>query len=250
MALVPSAQYVDRVVEPLGERADEWWILARIEQELGLPNAIDQGIDFGDLVLEGTAQSMGTSLDELRAQPKGLRLLGPPQNMTIAESVAYNDGRIDCCPPSFAPLLARTDEIFAELQSRPADQLQLIQWRNRRQHNSWGRRIIPKLRRGEHARNPVFFHPDDLEAHGLAVGDEVMVRSATGEVRTVAGFDDALRPGVVALSHGYGERSADDPDDLEVGVNVNRLLPTGPGSYEHYSGMAFMQGVPVTVSRA
>ena len=250
MALVPSAQYVDRVVEPLGERADEWWILARIEQELGLPNAIDQGIDFGDLVLEGTAQSMGTSLDELRAQPKGLRLLGPPQNMTIAESVAYTDGRIDCCPPSFTPLLARTDEIFAELQSRPADQLQLIQWRNRRQHNSWGRRIIPKLRRGEHARNPVFFHPDDLAARGLAVGDEVVVRSATGEVRTVAGVDDALRPGVVALSHGYGERSADDPDDLEVGVNVNRLLPTGPGSYEHYSGMAFMQGVPVTVERA
>jgi formate dehydrogenase len=193
---------------------------------------------------------MGTSLDELRAQPKGVKLLGEPMNMTIAESVAYTDGRIDCCPASFAPLLERAHHVFAELQARPADQLQLIQWRNRRQHNSWGRRIIPTLRRGEHARNPLFFHPDDLAAHGLAAGDDVVVRSDAGAVQTVAGIDDALRPGVVALSHGYGERSVDDPDDLEVGVNVNRLLPTGPGSYEHYSGMAFMQGIPVTVERA
>ncbi|MFN8028147.1 MAG: molybdopterin-dependent oxidoreductase [Acidimicrobiia bacterium] len=249
MALVPSAQYTGAVVAPVAERREEWWILARIEQALGLPNAIDQGYDFAQVVIEGTAQHMGTSLDELRAQPRGLKLLGPPQNMTIAESVAFTDGRIDCCPPTFAPLLARAHAIFAELRTRPADQLQLVQWRNRRQHNTWGRRIVPTLRRGEHARNPLFFHPDDAARLGIGVGDEVEVRSAAGAVRTVAGIDDALRTGVVALSHGYGERSADDPDDLEVGVNVNRLLPTGPGSFEHYSGMAFMQGVPVTVAR-
>jgi anaerobic selenocysteine-containing dehydrogenase len=247
MALVPSAQYSEAVVTPIAERREEWWILARIEQALGLPNAIDQGFDFGRVVLEGTAQHMGTSVDELRAEPRGLKLLGEPQNMTVEESVAFTDGRIDCCPPTFGPLLARAHEIFGELQARPDEQLQLVQWRNRRQHNSWGRRIVPTLRRGEHARNPLLLCATDAERLGLAPGDEVVVRSDAGEVRTVAGLDDALRPGVVALSHGYGERSADDPDDLEVGVNVNRLLPTGPGSYEHYSGMAFMQGVPVTV---
>ena len=30
-------------------------------------------------------------------------------------------------------------------------------------------------------------------------------------------------------------------------MNVNRLLPSGPGSYEHYSSMAFMVGIPVEV---
>ncbi len=34
-----------------------------------------------------------------------------------------------------------------------------------------------------------------------------------------------------------------------VGVNVNRLLPSGPGSYEDYSSMAFMVGAPVGVVR-
>ncbi len=51
----------------------------------------------------------------------------------------------------------------------------------------------------------------------------------------------------MALSHGYGERTPDDAEGAEVGVNVNRLLPSGPGSYEAYSSMAFMVGVPVEV---
>ena len=34
------------------------------------------------------------------------------------------------------------------------------------------------------------------------------------------------------------------------GVNVNALLPTGPGSYEKLSNQAFMTGVPVSVSAA
>jgi hypothetical protein len=38
-------------------------------------------------------------------------------------------------------------------------------------------------------------------------------------------------------------------DDAEVGVNVNRLLPSGPGSYECYSTMVFVVGVPVEVER-
>ena len=110
--------------------------------------------------------------------------------------------------------------------------------------------MMPRLREGENARNPLFFHPDDAADRGLAPGDPVAVRSEWGEVETVVGIDDALRRGVVALSHGYGDRSADDDADAEVGVNVNRLLPSGPGSYEHYSSMAFMVGIPVEVEPA
>ena len=34
------------------------------------------------------------------------------------------------------------------------------------------------------------------------------------------------------------------------GVNVNRLLPSGPGSYDPLSNQAFMTGIPVDVSAA
>lgn len=248
VAIVPTAQYSDAVVPPIADRAEEWWILARIEQELGLPSALDQGIDFGAAVNEAMAQAMGTTVEELRTLPSHTKVLEPQPSMKLDEAVAYNDGRLDCCPPSFARVIARAHEIFAELEAEPPDQLKLIQWRNRRQHNTWGRRLVPRLREGDHARNPLFFNPDDAGERGLRVGDAITVRSESGSVDTMVGFDHALRRGVVALSHGYGERNADDPDGTEVGVNVNRLLPSGPGSYEVYSNMAFMVGIPVEIS--
>ena len=247
VAIVPTAQYSDAVVAPVAERMEEWWILARIEQELGLPSALDDGIDFPRAVFDAMATNAGTTIDELRTLPSHTKVLPPYRSLPIEDAVAYTDRRVDCCPLSFAALLDRARALFAELDAEPSDQLKLIQWRNRRQHNTWGRRITPRLREGVHARNPLFMHPDDAAARGLGEGDPVTVRSTAGCVETVVGVDDALRRGVVALSHGYGERTADDPDDAEVGVNVNRLLPSGPGSYEDYSSMAFMVGVPVEV---
>ena len=44
VAIVPTAQYSDAVVPAAAERKEEWWILARIEQELGLPSALDDGV--------------------------------------------------------------------------------------------------------------------------------------------------------------------------------------------------------------
>ncbi len=248
VAIVPTAQFSDAVVSPVAERQEEWWILARIEQELGLPSALDNGVDPTRLIFDAMATMAGTTVDELRTLPSNTKVLPPPTTTSIDKLVGYSDGRVDCCPPSFAPLLDRANAIFAELEAEPPDQLKLIQWRNRRQHNTWGRRLMPGLRKGDHARNPLFLHPDDAAARGLEAGAPVTVWSAAGSVDTVIGFDDALRPGVVALSHGYGERTADVPSDTEVGVNVNRLLPSGPGSYEPYSSMAFMVGVPVEVT--
>ncbi len=249
VATVPTAQYSDAVVPPVGERKEEWWILARIEQALGLPSVLDgEGVDFPRTIFDFMADQAGTTVDELRGLPSQTKVLPAHVSASLDDVVAYTDGRIDLCPPSFAPLLDRAHEIFAELQAEPTGQLKLIQWRNRRQHNTWGRRMMPRLREGEHARNPLFFHRDDAAARRLAPGDAITVTSRWGSVDTVVGIDDALRPGVVAMSHGYGERSADDAPDAEVGVNVNRLLPSGPGSYEHYSGMAFMVGIPVEVA--
>ena len=108
--------------------------------------------------------------------------------------------------------------------------------------------MMPALRAGRNAFNPLYLHPEDAAARGLTEGDPITVSSASGNVETVVGIDAALRRGVVALSHGYGERWATDPDDAEVGVNVNRLLPSGPGSYEIYSNMAHMVGIPVEIT--
>ena len=144
VAIRPTAQYSDAVVAPVADRVEEWWILARLEQELGLPSALDDGVDFAAVVNEAMAQAAGTTIEELRTLPSHTKVLEPQPSLTLEEAVAYNDGRVDCCPPSFAPVIARAHEIFAELHAESPDALKLIQWRNRRQHNTWGRRLMPR----------------------------------------------------------------------------------------------------------
>ena len=56
--------------------------------------------------------------------------------------------------------------------------------------------MMPGLRDGDFARNPLFLHPDDAAACGPRPrGSPVTVRSAWGSVDTVVGFDPALRRG-------------------------------------------------------
>ena len=71
-----------------------------------------------------------------------------------------------------------------------------------------------------------------------------------GEVEVEVALDAGLMAGTVAMTHGWGNhrtpamRVAHD----HPGANVNRLLPTGPGSFEVLSNQAFMTGIPVEIA--
>ena len=73
---------------------------------------------------------------------------------------------------------------------------------------------------------------------------------ATGRIEAPVRTDDSLRAGVVAMTHGWGHQRtpAMRVAHAHPGVNVNALLPSGPGSYEKLSNQAFMTGVPVTLT--
>src|SRR6478735_10538727 len=76
VAIAPTAQYSEAVVPALAERMEEWWIVARIEQELGLPSALDgDGFDFAHVVNEAMAAAAGTSIDELLGLPSNTKVL-------------------------------------------------------------------------------------------------------------------------------------------------------------------------------
>ncbi|MFN8642592.1 MAG: molybdopterin dinucleotide binding domain-containing protein [Candidatus Binatia bacterium] len=95
-------------------------------------------------------------------------------------------------------------------------------------------------------------HPDDVARLGLADGATVRVRSADGAVELPLRADPDLMPGVVAATHGWGHAVAPGMRLARErpGVNVNRLLPSGPGSYDPLSNQAFMTGIPVEVTAA
>ncbi len=97
--------------------------------------------------------------------------------------------------------------------------------------------------------NPVYMHPADLQAEGLAEGDRVEVRSAHGAIEVVAEADPALRRGVVTIVHGFGRNAERGGKYEDGGVSVNRLLSLDAASRETINAMPWMSGIPVAIRR-
>lgn len=245
----PHVQYTPRVVEPQGERREEWWIFARLCQELGFKGPLDEGDEpnvFGRL--GRMLERGGVSLDELKQRPGGVLLSPLTPGKFFSEQIGTADHRVDCRPSLFEDAIAAASEQFRELESETPGTLRLITKRDRFMHNSWFHNI-DKLKRHERARNYLFMHPDDLRRLGLRDGMRVRVRSRSGEIEMPLKEDGDLMPGVVAATHGWGHQGATGMSVAgeRPGVNVNRLLPSGPGSFDPLSNMAHMTGIPVEV---
>ena len=248
----PHVQYTDAVVAPRGERREEWWIFARLCRELGFKGPLDDGA--APDVFARVARMLergGLTLDAVRATPGGVTLPANQPGRLFDGLLPAPSGRVDCCPELLRGAFDDIESDFVARLAEPPGTLRLISKRDRFMHNSWFHNVA-RMKGGAKARNYLFMHPDDVARLGLADGATVRVRSASGEIDLPLRADADLMPGVVAATHGWGHavtpgmRAAHE----RPGVNVNRLLPSGPGSYDPLSNQAFMTGIPVEVSAA
>ncbi len=250
----PFAQYTPAVVAPAHDRQPEWWIAHRLLRELGEPSLLDDDqpdpwAKWRHMLQRGA----GVELAQLQASGEPAVLPAPAPGEFFAKQVWTDDGRVDCCPPTFAEAIRRCHELFeAEQREHEAGggRLRLIHGRDPWMHNTWFANI-GRLKRGGRTSNPLCINPADAAALGLAGGDRVLVASDHGEVTAEVSLDEQLMPGVVSMVHGWGHGAsprlriaAEHP-----GTNPNALLPSGPGSYEPLSSQAHMTGIPVTVQR-
>ncbi|MBW2241073.1 MAG: molybdopterin-dependent oxidoreductase [Deltaproteobacteria bacterium] len=250
----PYVQWSDALVPPRHERKEEWWILARLEQALGLKSVLDAG-PKPELTgrLAHMMSTRGIDFQEAVATPGGVPLEPLTPGRFFSDWIQTDDQRVDCYPPVFETedALARCATIFEELEAEGPEVLKLISLRTPYMHNSWYQNL-EKLKRPGRLENPLHIHSLDAEARGLTDGDRVLCRNTWGEIEAPIHIDDTLRPGVVAMTHGWGNRATPGMSVAErhPGVNANRLLPSGPGSYEPLSNQAFMTGIPLVVERA
>jgi anaerobic selenocysteine-containing dehydrogenase len=115
--------------------------------------------------------------------------------------------------------------------------------RSKQAMNSLGRRLPH-----DGPVNPCFAHPDDLAALDIADGDLLTITSDHGTITAVAVSDPTLRPGVLAMTHGYGGLPGEDDDPVRFGASPARLLSLT----EHrqaVSLMPWMTAVPVSLRR-
>lgn len=253
---IPYVQYSDPVLPAAAERRNDWWILAKIAEALGLETPLTEDpMDMtGRRSIEGLLAAGGLTIDDVRAEPSQTKLLPTlPHDSLFHRCLKYPDGKIDCMPQSFIDqgLVKRCADIFDEDKPGREGALSLISLRTPFLHNSWFNNS-QKFRKGKNRENPLHMTQGDADRKRLVAGDRVRVWNDYGEVFAQLLIDDDLCPGVVAMSHGYGQEHSYGLRTARrnPGANCNNLMPVGADQFEPLSYMSWMSGVPVAVERA
>jgi anaerobic selenocysteine-containing dehydrogenase len=244
----PYVQWTDKVTEPEAEQREEWRFLAELLAAVGRPVALDASLpDPLPLVYDGGLSSVGVSIGQLRAGD-GIAVLPDVEPGTSVSQLRLS-APIECVPDGMRTTLRRGHELFAELQAEPVEQCKLITRRTQHMLNSALQNVEKLKARGADA-NPLWIHPDHAERLGLGADDLAAITTERGTICAPVRFDANLRPGVVAMTHGFGNQTTVGMPHAQAhpGVNVNLLGPSGPGSFDPVSGMLQLTGIAVEVA--
>ena len=213
--------YSPAVVAPAGERRSAWWVLAevgrRLGYELSAPLPPHDRPESDDAMLARQTARARTPFPELAAAGYAETRYELPAPWVEDHLRRLGGWRL--APPALVAQLAAL---------RPPAPLCLVPRRQKRHVNSQ----LTFL--GDAPE--VLLHPDDAAAAGVADGQPVIVRSASGELTGTAHVDPAIRRGAVSVPHGYEE------------ANVNLL--TSHRAADPVTGMARYSGIPVSVHPA
>ncbi len=244
----PFVQVTDIIVPPKAERKPEWWILGKIEKAQGFDSMIDD--EEPDLFgrIDHMLSHSDLSFAALQNMEHQTAVLPKPLAGQFYEQwIQTESRRVDCCPAQFTEAFANCSAIFEELKAESPGQLKMISRRTNYMNNSWFHNL-ESLKREHHLMNPIYMHPEDARAINVGDGSNVTVSNQYGEVATVVSVDESLRPGTVAMTHGWGNQNTGMRIARKfAGVNANELLPSGPGSFEKISSQSFMTGIPVNI---
>lgn len=244
----PYVQWTDKVTEAEGEPREEWRFLAELLAAVGRPVALDASLaDPLSLIFDGGLSSVGVSIQQLR-DGDGIAVL-PDVEPGDSVTQLRLSAPLECVPDGLRTTLQRGHELFAQLRSEPADQCKLITRRTQHMLNSSLQNVEKLKARGADA-NPLWIHPDDAGRLGLGPDDLAEISTEHGTICAPVRFDPNLRPGVVAMTHGFGNGATAGMPNAQAypGVNVNLLGPSGAGSFDPVSGMLQLTGIPVDVA--
>jgi anaerobic selenocysteine-containing dehydrogenase len=262
----PFIQMTEPVVEPRGEARQEWEIIEDIASRIDVvPSSVlalrllgKVGIKISPRRLVETLLRIGPKGDrfgltrnglnpaKLAASPHGIVLAPGWQGGNLSGKLRHDDGLVHLDPPEIAAEVQRLGRLAAGGTSGEYPLL-LIGLRELRSHNSWMHNS-EKLMRGDRVHR-ARINPDDGEGLGVGDGDSVRISSAHGEVEVVARLTDEVRPGTVAVPHGWGHAGGWQTANAAGGANINALASSEPEDLEPLAGMAHLNGIPIRIER-
>ncbi|WP_280232648.1 molybdopterin oxidoreductase family protein [Nocardia cyriacigeorgica] len=264
-----NARYDAKVFDPPADGLDDWEILARLVTEVvPLParrftaravNGTFRRLSPLRLTAAGVATGpygvlrkgrKGLTIKKIRDTVGGIDL--GPLRPRLRELIGTRDHKVQLAPPDFLTAIRRilADAETGRALTAPGEgfDLKLIGRRHLRSNNSWLHNI-PSMVKGRD-RCTVLLHPDDATERGLADGDSATVASPIGAITLPVEVSDDIRPGVVAIPHGWGHAEPGVGWTVAAarpGVNVNLLHD--PSHTDPFSGAAAVNSTWVRVSR-
>jgi len=155
-----------------------------------------------------------------------------------------DDGRVNVVIEELAESVTALDAVSEEAALAPDPEFPLVLSAGFRTDNNANTLMRNPSWLGGRRACTARIHPTDAEAHGVCDGDMVRVATAAGEVEVEAQLTDTLRPGQVAIPHGFGLVY----EGAAYGVNVNRLTPAL--NRDPIAGTPYHRYVPCRVTKA
>lgn len=233
-----NLRYDARVFEPPADGLEDWQIMARLVSEVvPLParrftaralhrlltllspmRMIRFGVATGPYGVLRRGRK-GLTLAKVRAANGGVDL-GPLQPR-LRSLIGTKDRKVHLAPDELitAARALLDDASRGNAVTAPTDgyDLKLIGRRHLRSNNSWLHNV-PSMVKGRD-RCTALMHPADATTRSLADGAQVAVTSPTGSIVVTLEVSDEIRPGTVAIPHGWGHR------EPGVGWRVAASLP-------------------------
>ncbi len=208
-------------------------IMAQVEPAAGVERMLEVGIRAGQWG-DWFGEREGLTLKALADEPNGVDF-GEIKPGRLGNVVQRTDGKIDFSP----------DVILKDIDclQAPGEGFVLIGRRHTRSNNSWLRNI-PMLGKGK-PLCVLEMHSEDAKALGVAEGDSVLVSNDNAELKVPVRCTEDLARGVVAMPHGFSNRSDLRQRNLVAGENYNRLARAN--DVDQPSGTAALNGILVNI---
>ncbi|MGE2729946.1 molybdopterin-containing oxidoreductase family protein [Mycolicibacterium vaccae] len=256
----PYAQYGPAVVDPPegSDLCSEWQFFYGLGQRMGVQIAAPHPLGLVEPVpldmahpptdeelLDIVCQGSRLPLDVVRRHPDGVEgaLAAEPATVVVPGDPS-TPTRLDVGNAQMmADLAAVTDNLGT---AAGGDGMLLI---SRREMHTTNSSYNAMAARGGRRHNPAFINPADATRLGVGADDVVRIASPRASVLAVVSLDESVRPGVVSMSHAYGNPSPDVDTPWQDGSSTARLADVTI-DFDRYSGQPRMSAIPVTVTPA
>ncbi|MBB6125045.1 molybdopterin-containing oxidoreductase family protein [Sphingobium subterraneum] len=262
--LRPSLFATDPIVAPPDGVREEWWIMNEICRRMGLGGSYDapwmrrmaaMGMPIKPRWLLDSKLRMSAFGDRYGLRANGISfgklVKDHPQGKTLRDDIPTGQlpqmlgGRKIALAP--ADLIEELEALTA-YRPDPRFPFNLTGMREMLSMNTWLHNSATCMTaKRAHA---LHISSVDAEALGIADGEGVRITSEAGSLTTRIKISDRMKPGNVALPHGWGHRGGWQRANDAGGVNSNILSSGAEGPTERLAGMSILNGIRVDIEPA